>query len=56
MTQLQPLELRQSIVTSRWEMIVGWRKLDQNTTCTNTFFTSRVVNIWNSLPNHVPET
>jgi len=28
-------------------------KIDQNTTCAFTFFTNRVVNIWNSLPNWV---
>jgi len=32
-------------------MILGWRKIDQNTICTNTF--NRVVNIQNSLPNAV---
>jgi len=31
-------------------MFVGWRKVDQNTTCANTNW---VVNIWNSLPNNV---
>jgi len=40
MTQLQLLELRGSIVTSRGE-----------TLCANTFFANRVVNIWNSLHN-----
>jgi len=31
-------------------MILGWRKIDQNTICANTVFTNRVINIWNSLP------
>jgi len=26
-----------NIITSRGEMILGWRKIDQNTTCANTF-------------------
>jgi len=34
-------------------MILGRRKVHQSTTCANTFFTNRVVNIWNSLLNDV---